>query len=160
MKNKKSSLLLQRQIIEKKLMSWVKLAHEQSPRAGWIKAIRGALGMTTSQLAERMNIDQASVVRLEAREARGAVTLETLGKAARAMNCKLIYAIVPDENYLSLDEILNKQAEGVAKELLKKVSHSMSLEDQDIGHEDKRNQLIRLMKELKENVDSRLWRKK
>ena len=144
MKNKKSSLLLQRQVIEKKLTAWMKLAHEQQPRAGWIKAIRGALGMTTSQLAERMDIDQPSVVRLEAREARGAVTLETLEKAARAMNCKLVYAIVPDENYLSLEEILNKRAEGVAKELLKKVSHSMSLEDQGVGFEDKRNQLIRI----------------
>ena len=160
MKPKKSNLLLQRQVLEKKLSAWVKLAHERTPATGWIKAIRGALGMTTKQLAERMDLEQPNIIALEQREARGAVTLESLEKAARAMDCKLIYAIVPNDHYLSLDDILNRRAEAVAKDLMKKVSHSMSLESQEVGGEDKREQLLRLAKDLKEKVDSRLWSEK
>jgi predicted DNA-binding mobile mystery protein A len=160
MKTKKSDTLLQRQVLEKKLQTWRKLTHERKPPSGWIKAIRGALGMTAKQLADRMETDQPGVARIEEREARGAVTLETLERAARAMNCKVIYAIVPDDGYVSLEEILNQRAETVAKTLMKKVSHSMRLEAQDVDHEDKQEQLKRLARELKESLDPRLWGKK
>ncbi len=35
------------------------------PVRGWIKAIREALGMSTAQLAQRLNIKQPSVIDLE-----------------------------------------------------------------------------------------------
>lgn len=160
MKPKKEELKKQRQILEKKLEPWLELSREKRPPIGWIKAIRGALGMTTGQLARRLGINQAGVVRYEKREAEGKITLETLNEVARAMHCKVVYAIVPDDGFQSLEEILNHQAEATAKAIFKKVSHSMLLEKQEVGGKDKDSQQIRLANELKENLDSRLWDKK
>ncbi len=160
MKPKKNDLKKQRQILEKKLVPWFELSGEKRPPIGWIKAIRGALGITTGQLARRLGINQTGVVRYEQREAEGKITLETLNDVARAMHCKVVYAIVPDDGFQSLEEILNHQADVAAKAILKKVSHSMRLEKQEVSGKDKGSQQIRLANELKENLDSRLWDKK
>jgi predicted DNA-binding mobile mystery protein A len=160
MKTKRTDSLLQRQVLEKKLRPWRALSHDRKPPIGWIKAIRGALGMTTQQLAERMGIDQPGAYRLEKREAQGTIALETLERAAKAMNCKVVYAIVPDDGFLDLDAILDERSMSLAKSLMKKVSHSMRLEDQDVEQRDKQEQLQRLARELKEKLDPRLWSKK
>lgn len=157
MKPKKTNLLLQREVIEKKLKPWLALRQDRKPHSGWIKAIRGALGMTTQQLADRMGIAQPSVMDLEGREVRQTVSLDALEKAARAMDCKLIYAIVPNEDYLSLNELLDRKSEEAAKIISKKVSHSMALEAQGLNAEDSRSSFLRLAKELKEKMDSRIW---
>ena len=55
--------------------------------------------MTTKQLADRMGIAQPNIMAIEDREVKQTISLETLEKAARAMDCKLIYAIVPNEDW-------------------------------------------------------------
>ncbi len=159
MKIKKEVLRQQRRILEKKLQPWRAVAFEKRPPIGWIKAIRGALGMTTKQLAGRLGVNQAGVVRHESRETQGKITLETLNEIAQAMECRVVYAIVPDERFRSLDEILDKRAEEAAKNVMKKVSHSMRLEAQEVGSVDRQNQLQRLARELKEALDPKLWNK-
>ncbi len=41
------------------------------PTTGWIKSIREALGMTTSDLAKRVKLDQSHITRLENSEIEG-----------------------------------------------------------------------------------------
>jgi len=65
------------------------------PPRGWVKAIREALGMTTAQLAKRMGVSQPRAVTLEQAEARGAITLDSLERAEQALDCRLVYALVP-----------------------------------------------------------------
>ncbi len=43
------------------------------PVRGWIKAIREALGMSTAQLAKRLNVTQPSVTALEQSDAKGTI---------------------------------------------------------------------------------------
>lgn len=107
------------------------------PPKGWIRAIRDALGMTTTQLAKRMHISQPTLYEYEKRESEGTITLNSLEKAAQAMGCRLIYAIVPQE---SLEEIIRKQAEKIAREMFSKVEHSMSLEKQEVSAEERKVQ--------------------
>uniref|UniRef100_UPI0028A95AA5 helix-turn-helix domain-containing protein n=1 Tax=Aquidulcibacter sp. TaxID=2052990 RepID=UPI0028A95AA5 len=65
------------------------------PRAGWIKAIREALGLTAQQLASRMGVVQSRVSTIEKAEITGATTVKTLRATAEAMGCTFVYAIVP-----------------------------------------------------------------
>ena len=65
------------------------------PPRGWLRAIREALGMTTGQMAKRLGVSQPRVIALEKDEQRGAVTLETLRRAAEALDCTLVYALAP-----------------------------------------------------------------
>lgn len=155
MKIDKKKTKAQRDVIEKKLKSWRGVRSDKAPPSGWIKAIRGALGMSTYQLAKLMGINQATALRYEKREADGKVTLDVLKKAARAMDCKLVYAIVPNEQHSSLDDIINEHAEDFALKILKRVEHTMQLEKQGTGTS--KSELKRLIKELKDDVDSRIW---
>jgi predicted DNA-binding mobile mystery protein A len=99
------------------------------PPRGWIKAIREALGMTTAQLARRMQISQPAIVLLEQSEASGRVKMETLQRAAAALNCRLVYALVPDE---PLETIVRERARLIAAQQLGTVEHTMRLENQAV----------------------------
>src|ERR1700722_6360580 len=67
------------------------------PVRGWIKAVREALGMTTAQLAARLRVKQPSIVDVEQSEARGSIELATLRRVAEALDCTLVYALVPNK---------------------------------------------------------------
>jgi transcriptional regulator with XRE-family HTH domain len=56
--------------------------------------MRKKQGLKGFQLAERMQVSAARVSVLEKDEARGAVTLKMMEKAAKAMGCKFEYRIV------------------------------------------------------------------
>ncbi len=71
--------------------------------------------MSTYELAARMGIAQSRASKLERAELEGSVRLCTLGRVAEALNCRLVYAIVPDE---SLEHIVRSQAERKAEEVL------------------------------------------
>lgn len=59
------------------------------------KLTREASFQTTRKIAKKMGISQQSYVNLEKREAEGTVTLKSLEHLARALDCDLIYALVP-----------------------------------------------------------------
>ena len=54
------------------------------PPRGWIKAIREALGMTTTQFGRRLGVSQSTALGFETSEMRKGIALETLERAARA----------------------------------------------------------------------------
>ena len=97
---------------------------------GWVRAVRDALGMSTRQLAARMGVAQATVVQLERSEANGTVQLATLRRAADALNCDVVYALVPRDG--SLERTVQEQARRRASALVKAVDRSMELEDQAV----------------------------
>jgi len=159
MKTSKKASHTQRKLLDTKLKSLETTRTLSIPRSGWIKAIRGALGLTARQLATRLKTDMSTIIRMESRETRGAVTLETLERTARAMNCRLIYAIVPDPSYTSLESILDERALDLAKKMAHQVSHSMRLEDQGVGAMTTEDQIKQLAEQLKAKLDPRLWEK-
>ncbi|MBT8120002.1 MAG: helix-turn-helix domain-containing protein [Gammaproteobacteria bacterium] len=66
--------------------------------AGWIRRTRKKQGLKGFQLADRMQVSAARVSVLEKDEARGAVTLKMMQRAAEAMGCKFEYRIVQAGN--------------------------------------------------------------
>lgn len=159
MKTSKKNLISQRTLIEKKLRPWVALRTDTVPRSGWLKAVRGALGVSTRQLAERVGVEQSNITRLEEREASGKVTLERLAKTAQAMNCKLVYAIVPDDRFATLEAIIDERAKELAQQLARTAEHSMRLEKQGSHDDDVARDIDGLASQLKSKVDSRIWSK-
>ena len=143
-----------RKYLDKRLNPLMNAEAYARPPRGWVKAIREALGMTTAQLAKRLGISQPSVVGLEKAEAAKVITLETLERAARALDCTLVYALVPRK---PLETILRERAREKARERLRTISHSMSLEDQHVHEEDEHEQLERLAQKLLEGPGSALW---
>lgn len=124
------------------------------PAHGWIRVVRDALGITTTQLAKRLKMSQPSVIGMEKAEQRGAISIDTLERAAHALNCKLIYVLVPNN---SLEEMLRNQAKKVAKSRLERVSHSMHLEDQAVSSQAQKEKYESLVDELMRGNLHRLW---
>jgi predicted DNA-binding mobile mystery protein A len=159
MKTNKRSMAIQRQIIDKKLRGWNAVSAEQTPPSGWIKSVRDALGVNTRQLAKLVGVEHSTISRLEKRESEGKASLEVIDKVARAMDCKLVYAIVPNPPFTSLENILDTKANDLALKLNQDVEHSMQLEKQGTNPDDYKMQVEILARELKVNLDSRLWKK-
>jgi predicted DNA-binding mobile mystery protein A len=127
-------------------------APKRPPARGWIRALRDALGMTAEQLGERMGISQPSVQRLELSEAQGTIQLSSLRKAAAALDCEVIYALVPRG---SLQETYDAAAQTMARRELGLIGHSMALEDQAVADEEDEERLRRY---IAEELDPReLW---
>ena len=97
------------------------------PPKGWIRAIRDAIGMSGAQLADRLGMTAQGLVSVERSEAQGRIQLNTLRRAAEAMDCVLVYALIPKT---SLTEMVEHRARDLALMALSRVSHSMALEDQ------------------------------
>ncbi len=97
------------------------------PRSGWVRAIRDALGMSAAELGRRLGVSHVSVVELERSERNGTARLDTLRRAAAALDCTLVYAFIPTD---SLDATIRAQAERIADEDLQRIQHSMAIEDQ------------------------------
>lgn len=125
-----------------------------APPSGWIKAIREALGMTAEQLARRMGVVQSRVSTLEKAERTGAPSLKTLREAAEAMDCVLVYAIVPRT---SLDEILRDQASKKADVELARHHHTMRLENQAMDKRDLAAERERLVADMLAGSLRRVW---
>ena len=64
----------------------------------WVRSMRIKQGLKGFQLAERLQVSAARVSVLEKDEARGAVTLKMMEKAAKAMGCRFEYRIVVDSH--------------------------------------------------------------
>lgn len=157
MKLNKRSLHQQRKQLDERLKDWLSVGQVPRPRSGWLRAVRESLGMTSRQLAYLLSTDNAAVLRMEKREIEKKVTLEALEKAAQAMGCKLVYAIVPSQ---SLETIVDQKAHEAAAKMLRSVSHSMKLEKQELTADANRAQLKDLAQELKTKLDPVLWEKK
>ena len=124
------------------------------PPRGWVKAIREALGMTTAQLAKRMNVSQPRVPGIEKAEVSGSIKLESLERAAHALDCRLVYALVPRK---PLESLVEDRARELAKKRLWATSHSMALENQRVSEADEREHLERLVQKLLSRPGSALW---
>jgi predicted DNA-binding mobile mystery protein A len=114
------------------------------PVRGWIKAIRASLGMTTAQLATRLGVKQPSIIDLEQSEAKGSIELATLRRAAEALDCTLIYALIPNK---PLETMVRERAGAFARQRLEPLEHSMLLEDQKVKARDADSRIDEIMRE-------------
>ena len=124
------------------------------PPRGWIKAIREALGMTTAQLARRIGVSQPRVVAIEKAEKNASITLDSLERAARALDCQVVYALIPRK---PLNDLVEERVRIVAEKRLQSIQHSMALEAQSIDKSDEEEQLKRLSERLMKKAGSELW---
>lgn len=121
------------------------------PSKGWIRAIRESLGMTRAQLAKQIGIRQQSLSQIENSEIDGTIKLETLRKAAEALDCHVIYALIPNQ---SLEDKVARRARSIAEQRLGRISHTMALEAQDETSRDRQDRIEAFVEALR---DKDLW---
>jgi predicted DNA-binding mobile mystery protein A len=123
------------------------------PAKGWVKAIREALGMSGKQLAERLKIAPQNVDLLEKSEEADTIQLKTLRRAAAAMDCTLVYALVPNS---SLEAMVKARATELALRDLGRVAHTMKLEAQQVDDQDLQERIEAYIRDTLKDRD--LWK--
>jgi predicted DNA-binding mobile mystery protein A len=143
--------------LDKRFTGLRRLAQSPRPPKGWLRAIRDALGMTTAQFARRLGVSQPRIIELEQSEVSGSVTLNTLQRAAEALGCRLVYALIPEK---PLAETVRERAELIAERQLKAVEQTMRLEDQSVKGATAAKNLRRQFVEELLRRPARLWDEK
>ena len=117
----------------------------KTPKEGWVRTIRTALGMSGAQLGKKMGVSRNRISVLERKEAEGDITLNQLQSLAEQLNCELTYAFVPKKN---IEDMIDERATEIAYENLEANSQNMFLEAQSIDE----NAQNRLLEQIKEDV--------
>ena len=125
-----------------------------TPKQGWIRTLRKALGITIKQLAKRLDVDPSRVVKIEMSEPKGAINLHTMESVAEALDCRFVYAFIPNNN---LEEIIKARAVKSATEQVQRTSHTMSLESQAVDQAFLNDQIKELSDEMLRHSWKYLW---
>lgn len=108
---------------------------EVRPQRGWLRAIREGLGLTLENVGKKLGQSRRRIQEFEDAEASDRITLHSLRRVAAAMDCELIYAIVPKSGTIS--DVVERRARAEAEEDVRDVEHTMALENQAVGNVEK-----------------------
>ena len=126
---------LRRKQLDRSLRAFAEARQEARPPRGWIRAVREALGLSLEKVATKLGgVNRRRILTFEESEANDKITLRSLRRVAEAMDCELVYAIVPKPG--TLTELADKlERDRVVKEV-GRVARTMALEDQATDNTD------------------------
>lgn len=102
------------------------------PVGGWLRAVRQAIGFAQATVAKNTGISQQAYAQFERGETGGTLSLGNLQRAAAAMDCELVYYLVPrDGRAKTFGELAALHDPDFAH--LQASEHSMALEGQAVG---------------------------
>lgn len=104
-----------RAYLDERLARLALVVEEREPPRGWIREIREALGMSSTELAARLGIGQSTVSELEHSEVHDSIKLGSLRRVAAALDCELFYFLAPRS---TLDDTVHTQARRQAERIL------------------------------------------
>ncbi len=153
MKNNKQQLLLEQ--TDEKIQVFKELKTITTPTKGWINTFRTALKMSLRQLGHRLQIAPQSVKEIEVREANGTITLKSLRDVANVLDMQLVYGFV--SKHESLEQMIEKRAKELAKEIVLRTNNTMTLEDQQNSAERIEQAIAQKTAEIKYEMPKYLW---
>jgi len=103
-------------------------------------------------MAQRLGVSQPSVIALEQSEAHGAISLKTLRRAAEALDCTLVYALIPNK---PLETTVRDRARAFASRRRRFIQHSMLLEDQQVRPNE--SNVVDVEETIRQTMPSRFW---
>jgi predicted DNA-binding mobile mystery protein A len=153
MKDPKVKLIIQQ--LDRKFEQLINIEDLVIPTEGWVNAIRHALKMSLRQLGARMGITPQSVKEIETREKHGSISINTLKQVGMALDMRLIYGFIPNDK--SLEQMIQRKALDLAKEIVLRTSGSMVLEDQENTMERIREAINDRAEQIKNEMPKYLW---
>jgi predicted DNA-binding mobile mystery protein A len=124
------------------------------PVKGWIHAIRSALGMSATVLAQRLGVRHSTVLSYEKAELSGRIQIDTLRRVADALDAELLVVLVPRK---PVGDTLRARAREIAQQEVRATVQSMRLENQEVADEETKAQLDLLVENLVREP-KHLWR--
>jgi len=109
--------------------------------------------MSQAALAARVGISGPAVNKLEHAELAGGITMAKLAEVASALNCSLVYALVPNT---TIEETVQAEARRVAASTLGYAGRTMALEAQGVALDRQNEAVGRFAQDLIDRGD--IWR--
>jgi predicted DNA-binding mobile mystery protein A len=150
---KKQKLILEQ--VDNKILLLKRAEKATMPLSGWVFAIRRALGMSLRQVGSRMSITPQSVRDIEEREKDGSVSLKALRQFGKVMGLKFIYGFIPEKG--RLEDMIEKRANELAKEIVTRTSAGMKLEDQENSRGRKKKAINEKADDIIREMPRYLW---
>lgn len=141
--------------IDQRIKSFFSGSNLSQPEMGWIHFVRTSLGMSLQQMGNKLSKSRQSIHEMEIREKEGSITLKGLKEAAEAMNMRLVYAFVPNDE--SVSEFVQKRAKELASEIVMRTNQTMILEDQSVSYERLEAAIEERTQELLKQNPKKLW---
>jgi predicted DNA-binding mobile mystery protein A len=119
---------------------------EARPQRGWLRAIREGLSMSLEEVGRALGQSKKRILDFEHAEAEDRITLKSLRRVASAMECELVYALVPKSGSIAelaekhrqrREHSLEQQTRDRVKQDVLGVEHTMALENQATGGVDR-----------------------
>jgi len=78
------------------------------PSRGWLRAVREAVGLTQAEAAARISVKRQSYAQFEAAEEKGSISIASLKRSAEALDCELVYFVVPRGTGASFSDLAQR----------------------------------------------------
>lgn len=152
MRTKKKLLIEQ---LDRKLKPFIGTEKVIIPDQGWINSIRVTLNMTLEQLGSKLNITRQGAKKIEESESLGTISLKSMKEIGGVLNMQFVYGFVPKDG--SIENLVNRKAEELAKKIVLRTSQNMKLENQGNSDEQISSAINDLAMELKRELNKSLW---
>jgi transcriptional regulator with XRE-family HTH domain len=97
-----------RKRLDVEMRSYRQAGREKNQTNGLLRAVRHALNVPVAEVAEKMGVTRSVVFDLEAREPKNTISLKSMSRMAQAMDCKVVYGIVPNGGK-KLEDLVEKR---------------------------------------------------
>jgi transcriptional regulator with XRE-family HTH domain len=120
--------------MDKEMRHYRLAARAKNPTNELLRTVRKVLRVPMKEMAEKMGIVESALFQMEDREGTGSITLRSLDRMAGAMDCKVVYGVVP-LNGKTLEElaeerlwreVLGKDSETASQQVSKSASRQVS----------------------------------
>jgi hypothetical protein len=99
---------LRRKKLDAEMKPFRKAAKAKNPTNDLLRMIWLSRRFPVAEIAEKMGVGHSVVEGVEARELTNTATVQSMARVAKAMGCKIMYGIVP-ENGKTLDELAEER---------------------------------------------------
>jgi len=151
MSTKQIAALQYAQIVDRVSNSLGNVAH---PKEGWLRVVRNALQMSGAQLARKLGVTRSLISQSEKAELSGRITIKKMQEMADAMDCRFVYAVVPNTN---IQDLIDAQARRKAQAIVQETSKHMALEGQALSQKQIDFEVRRLAQRLADEPPRDLW---
>jgi transcriptional regulator with XRE-family HTH domain len=101
--------------LERQIRPYRRARHQRRPPEGWLRAMRLATGFPVAELAQTMELSSRMIFQIERSEQNRNIRLKELERMARALECDVVYGLVPWQRSLE-----DRALELVERELWRK----------------------------------------
>ncbi|HSD62463.1 MAG TPA: mobile mystery protein A [Ignavibacteriaceae bacterium] len=154
MSKEKQKLMIEQ--LDRRFSKIISLSKEfEIPIDGWINILRKTLNISLKQLGKRLNVSSQNINQYEQREKDGSISIQKLREVANALDMDFVYTFIPKEG--SLEKLIEKRANIVAKDIVMRTSHTMKLEDQENTEERLKKAIKDRAEKIKNELPRYLW---